>query len=208
MHRAVTLLLLLAGACVEAPAGDAFTAVVEPEPEPTACDCEADIASAVEAAKAAIVATPTTPPAAEAAGGRSDIELLALAAGIPVEEFIGEDPPAEDPAAGIAAPAAPPAPPAPPDVAPVSTPVPSGFGVRLVATIPDSQPPRAILGMPDGREIVVEPGGFVPDARLVVLAVGRDTVQLAEVKPAGDRAVIQAMTLQSLYPQGASRPAP
>ncbi len=72
-----------------------------------------------------------------------------------------------------------------------------GWPLRLVATVPGAQPPRAILGLPGGEEIVVSPGTMLPDQGVVVMAVGAQTVDLAEVRPAGDHAVIQGRTLQS-----------
>lgn len=105
-----------------------------------------------------------------------------------------------DAAAGMGLPAAPPA--AAP--APVSLPV-GGFaatwGVRLVSTVADAQPPRAILGLPDGRELVVTPGQLVPDAGVVVMAVGRDMVQIVEVTAVGDHATAASRTLTPMYPR-------
>ena len=75
------------------------------------------------------------------------------------------------------------------------------WGVRLLSTLPDTQPPRAVLGLPDGTEAVVEPGTLLPEARLVVLAVGRDGVHVAEVIPRGDHARIESQTLQPMYRQ-------
>ena len=71
--------------------------------------------------------------------------------------------------------------------------------VRLVRTLPDTFPPRAILGLPDGREIVVTPGSMVPDQGLVVVAIGRETAQLAQVSAQGDHAAIQPMMLSAQY---------
>jgi hypothetical protein len=118
----------------------------------------------------------------------------------PAEMFqglgLGDAPPqVEKPAEP--APAAAPAPAAPQwtgSAPPVS------WGVRLVSTVPDAQPPRAILGMADGKEAVVTPGTLLPDARIVVLAVGRDVVQVAEVTPEGDHARVATYLLQALYP--------
>ncbi len=78
--------------------------------------------------------------------------------------------------------------------------LPGGWGVRLVSTVTGAQPPRAILGLADGTEMVVEPGTLLPDARLVVLAIGRDAVQVAEVVPEGDRARVESRVLSALYP--------
>jgi len=71
--------------------------------------------------------------------------------------------------------------------------------VRLVRTLPDTFPPRAILGLPDGREIVVTPGSMVPDQGLVVVAIGRETAQLAQVSAQGDHAAIQPLMLSAQY---------
>jgi len=76
------------------------------------------------------------------------------------------------------------------------------LGVRLVATLPGTVPPRAVLGLPDGQERVVQAGDMVPEARVVVLAVGRDLVQIAQIHPKGDHAGIQPVFLQSLFPGG------
>lgn len=75
----------------------------------------------------------------------------------------------------------------------------AGWPVRLVRTLPETQPPRAILGLADGREIVVSPGSMVPDQNLVVMAIGKQTAEVARVVPAGDHAVVSPMTLTALY---------
>ena len=72
-----------------------------------------------------------------------------------------------------------------------------GWPLRLVATVPGAQPPRAILGLPGGAEVVVTPGTMLPDAGVVVMAIGSGSVDLAEVRPAGDNAVVSGRTLQS-----------
>jgi len=71
--------------------------------------------------------------------------------------------------------------------------------VRLVDTFPSHQPPRALLGLPDGREIVVKPGTMVPEQGLVVIAIGENSAELARVTPAGDHATVQSLTLRSQY---------
>ena len=76
---------------------------------------------------------------------------------------------------------------------------PLGWAVRLVSTVPAAQPPRAILGLPDGREVVVTPGSMVPEVGLVVLAIGPQAVQLARVQPVGDHATVDAFNLTPLY---------
>jgi hypothetical protein len=79
------------------------------------------------------------------------------------------------------------------------------WGIRLLATLHDVQPPRAVLGLPDGQEIVVQAGTFVEAHRLVVMAVGRDVVQVSRVTPQGFYAQVETETLQALFAPDASR---
>jgi hypothetical protein len=110
---------------------------------------------------------------------------------------------------------APMTPPTPaPKVAPVPAPAPSPapmwdgtgplegtgtWGVTLLATLLDVQPPRAVVSLPDGTERVVQPGTFLPEHRLVVLAIGRDAVQLAHIEPMGFKSRIETSTIRSLF---------
>ena len=86
---------------------------------------------------------------------------------------------------------------APPPV--VTTPMMTQWPVRLVKTIPDTNPPRAILGLPSGEELVVSPGTMVPEHGLVVIAIGPSSAQLAQVTPQGDHAAVSPLTLQTMY---------
>lgn len=74
------------------------------------------------------------------------------------------------------------------------------FPVRLLSTLPQAQPPRAVLGLPDGKEVVVSPGSILADDGLVVMAVMSGRVQLARIRPAGDHAVIESVELSAQYP--------
>jgi hypothetical protein len=74
------------------------------------------------------------------------------------------------------------------------------FGVRVIAVLADVQPPRAVLGMPDGRELVVSPGMLLAEDALVVLAIGRDAVQVAHVIPSGFSAKVEVETVRALFP--------
>lgn len=164
---------------------------------------------------------PKEEPKAEAAGedkvdgapkadAMSDAELLAIAMGV--------DPatvkPAAPPAPAPGSPAALPLPVAPEAAAPVVAPWTPGtrldgsWGVRVVSIVADAQPPRAILGLPDGKEVVVEPGAFIDSEKLVVTAIGREAVQVAHVVPMGDRVRIEDRTLQPLYAPAPRAPAP
>jgi hypothetical protein len=85
------------------------------------------------------------------------------------------------------------------DEMPAGLPKGPGWGVRLVATLPAAQPPRAVLGLPSGKEVVVSPGSMVPEVGVVVIAVGRGTVDLALVTPEGDHARVEQRTLHAQY---------
>ena len=86
------------------------------------------------------------------------------------------------------------------NAAPVADPAQiGGWPVRLVKTIPDAQPPRAVLGLPSGKEIVVTPGTMIPEQGLVVVAIGPNRVQLGQVTSQGDHANITSITLDAMY---------
>jgi hypothetical protein len=73
------------------------------------------------------------------------------------------------------------------------------MGVRLVATLEGTSPPRAVLGLSSGQERVVQAGDMLPEAGVVVLAVGRDLVQIAQIQRRGDHASIEPVFLRSLF---------
>ena len=75
----------------------------------------------------------------------------------------------------------------------------AGWPIRLVRTHLDEQPPSAILALPDGRRIVVPPGDMVPERGLVVMAIGRERVQLAAINSNGDHATVVPMELSAQY---------
>ena len=144
-------------------------------------------------------------------GEGSDLDPVALHAGL-----FGADPgefaPAPEPEPAPA-PAPTPTPVAaigPAMAAPVweaGAPLEGSWGVRLMATLHDVQPPRAVLSLSDGQELVVQPGQMLPEHKLVVLAVGRDAVQIARVTPQGYFAKVETETVASLFAAGAA-PAP
>jgi hypothetical protein len=74
--------------------------------------------------------------------------------------------------------------------------------VRLVATLPTAQPPRAVIGLANGDEKVVSPGSILADQGMVVLSVSTDRVQLAKIEAAGDHARISSIELSAAYPTG------
>lgn len=110
---------------------------------------------------------------------------VATAAGVDVDALAG---------APAAAPASAPAP------TPVGLPPQTRWPVRLVSTLPQAQPPRAILGLPSGQEVVVSPGSMLADQGIVVVAVTATGVELAQIEPAGDHAAITPITLTPQYP--------
>ncbi|MBT3220064.1 MAG: hypothetical protein HN348_13320 [Proteobacteria bacterium] len=78
-------------------------------------------------------------------------------------------------------------------------PVPGSWGIRLVSTTSRADPPRAILGFPDGHEVTVRAGTLLPDEGIVVLAVGTNAVQVAEIVPAGDHARVKTKLITALF---------
>jgi len=102
----------------------------------------------------------------------------------------------EAPVAAAALPAALPEPPAAGMSAPGFM---SSWPLRLVKTLPETNPPRAILGLPSGEERVVSPGSMLPEHGLVVISIGSSSAQVVQVSPQGDHAAISPMTLQTMY---------
>jgi hypothetical protein len=64
----------------------------------------------------------------------------------------------------------------------------------------DVAPPRAILVLPDGAEVVVKAGDMLPAQQVVVWAVGRDRVELAHISAEGPFAAVETRALQALMP--------
>lgn len=120
-------------------------------------------------------------------------EEMAAGGSTPVPE--GEVMGGDGPEAATVSPA-----PAPALSSPEVLPATMRFPVRLLSTLPQAQPPRAVLGLPDGKEVVVSPGSVLGTEGLVVMAVMAGRVQLAVVTPAGDHAVIQSLELSAQYP--------
>jgi hypothetical protein len=79
------------------------------------------------------------------------------------------------------------------------------WGLRLVSTINDTTPPRAVLALTTGEEIVVRAGQMLPDAQMVILAVGQDVIQVANITPDGDRALVESVTLNAFNPNRDTR---
>ena len=70
--------------------------------------------------------------------------------------------------------------------------------LRVVKTESDLNPPRAILGLPSGKEVVIRPGMQLPEENLVVMSIGSKAVILARIHTEGDHAQIEHLTLPSL----------
>jgi hypothetical protein len=121
---------------------------------------------------------------------------VAPPAGAPAADSTAEPEPAEPVPDVTVVPAAPAAVAAPPLQ---GMGVAAGWPVRLVKAIPDSVPPRAIVGLPDGTELVVTPGAMLAAQGLIVMAIGKDQMQLAQVSANGDHATVVPMTLLALY---------
>lgn len=192
MSRSTLALLLLSAGCepVE-PSGEIFA--------PTRVEAPASAAPAAPAAAGGELAFPTDEPlklsSEQMAKNEAEVTLGA-AAGVDVDALPGA-PAAASPTAAPAAPAAPPA---------MGLPPASTWPVRLVSTIAQAQPPRAVLGLPDGREQVVAPGSMLAELGLVVMTITTDRVQLARVQPAGDHASIETIEVSAQYPTAPAKP--
>ena len=84
--------------------------------------------------------------------------------------------------------------------------LPGNWGLRLVSTVLDADPPRAIIGFPDGHEEVVQAGTLLPDEGVAVLAIGNNAVQIAEIIPEGDHARVESRVISALFPQQPAQP--
>ncbi len=188
----LSLLSLVACEPMEEPGGlfeavsvsePASTSAVEPAAEPTVDDAIEDDLAFPDFEPVVIHSSEL---------GQDAPELPAVVEAQP-PELAAEPVPPEPTAAAVA--------PVEPEPALTTATVNTHWPLRVVATVPSAQPPRAILGLPNGKELVVSPGSMIPDAGVVVMAVGTRTVELAEVRPAGDHAVIQDRTLHALNSQ-------
>lgn len=70
--------------------------------------------------------------------------------------------------------------------------------LRVVKTEAGLQPPRAILGLPSGEEIVIRPGMQLPEENLIIMSIGSKAVVLARIHTEGDHARVEHLTLPSL----------
>ena len=128
------------------------------------------------------------------------LALQARLAGVTANE-LSSPPPA--PAMTSPAPAAAPLLPVPVQVPvwdPGTPPEASSWGLRLLSTLAGSMPPRAVLVLPDGSEVVVKAGDILSDEKVVVWAVGRDRVELAHISADGPFAAVETKALEALLP--------
>ncbi len=127
-----------------------------------------------------------------------EVDPLALQAGVLGIDPAEVEPPPPAPAPAPAPVAQAPAPAAPAPLWLPDQPLDGGWGLRVIATLLDVQPPRAVIATADGQELVVQPGQMLPEHRLVVLAVGRGAVQVARVTPQGFYARVETETVPAL----------
>ena len=71
------------------------------------------------------------------------------------------------------------------------------FGVRLIGTMIDAEPPNAVLRLPGGSKALVEAGEMLDDDGLLVLAVGDRVVKLVKVTKQGWYAKVETAVLHS-----------
>lgn len=72
-----------------------------------------------------------------------------------------------------------------------------GWPIRVVKTNMELTPPRAIIGLPDGSEIVVQSGHMLPEQNLVVMSIGERVVGFAKIHAQGDHARVETLELLS-----------
>lgn len=68
--------------------------------------------------------------------------------------------------------------------------------VQLVGVLPDTAPPRAILRLSSGQEIVVKAGQMVPDADVVVLSIQAGRVEVIRIESDEHGAVAENQILE------------
>lgn len=71
------------------------------------------------------------------------------------------------------------------------------FGVRLIGTMIDAQPPNAVLQLPSGQKVLVEAGEMLNEPGLLVLAVGDRVVKVVQVTKQGWYARVETAVLHS-----------
>ena len=204
--RLAVLMCLAAGCAEMVPSGSLWEPVVVSDAPAAAAPAESAVAPDVAAA-------PQTPAPGfdfdaedrddddEAGGATDPAALQAKLLGVSADA-LAPAPPQEAPPRVVVTPVADTIPQwDPATVLPQTT-----FGVRVLATLLDMSPPRAVLGLPDGTEQVVQPGAMLAEQRIVVLAIGRDAVQLAEITPQGFYAAVSTRTVPALYPGAVDAP--
>ena len=78
-----------------------------------------------------------------------------------------------------------------------------GWSPTLVSTISSIPIPKAVITLPSGKDIVVQPGDILREEGVVVMSIGQDIIELAIISNAGGSAAIQNLTLHSRIKQAA-----
>lgn len=192
--RLAWILFCLAGCANMAPSGDPTAPVVVEKPQAEAPTPSPTPATDTKVEEPFTISSEQL----QANAAEAKAEGLPPAGAAPASDVTPSEPAADPLASAAPPPEAPPTPVAAP--APISPPLPAAaWPARLVKTVPDAQPPRAILGLPDGKEIVITPGQLLPDLGLVVLGIGPTNAQFAQITPTGDHAQIAPLTLFAQY---------
>ena len=74
-----------------------------------------------------------------------------------------------------------------------------GWRPTLISSVMEGPNPRAILAMPNGKEIVVKAGDLLSEDGVVVMSIGAKYVELAVISGAEGRAKIENITLISQF---------
>lgn len=79
-----------------------------------------------------------------------------------------------------------------------ASPILGEWGVTVLSTTPQAQPPVAVLRFANAPDVVVHPGDLLPEQGFVVMAIGRDAVQIARVTAEGDHAKVTSEVIPML----------
>lgn len=113
---------------------------------------------------------------------------IGAALGLPTPEPVPESEPVPEPVAALnPSPAWDPA-----------SPILGEWGVTVLSTTPQAQPPVAVLRFANAPDVVVHPGDLLPEQGFVVMAIGRDAVQIARVTAEGDHAKVTSEVIPML----------
>ena len=67
--------------------------------------------------------------------------------------------------------------------------------IQVMKVMPEFHPPRALVSLPSGQELVVSAGKMLPEHNLVVMSVSKAGVDFVQIDANGDRAKVKPLRL-------------